>query len=203
MGFHRAGFRVIGVDLYPQPRFPFEFIQADVMKLDLARLVKDMGAVGVSGSPPCQGYSKTQKIQGREYPMLISPLREKFQAISVPYIIENVEAARPNLIDPVMLCGAMFPGLRTYRHRLFESNLELVTPAHPEHVAPLRKMSRLPRDGEFMHVVGNYSGASEAKEAMGINWMTRDGMREAIPPVYTEYLGHQVLAAVQESRVAA
>ena len=86
----------------------------------------------------------------------------------------------------------MFPGLRTYRHRLFESNLKLQAPEHPEHTAPTTKMGRPPREGEFMHVVGNFSGVGAAREAMGISWMTRDDLREAIPPAYTAYLGGQI-----------
>lgn len=202
MGLHRAGFEVICVDINPQPRNPFEFIQADAMDLDLPALVRKTGAVGVGGGPPCQGYTRCQKIQGRLHPKLIAPLRVKLRALGVVYLIENVEEARPHLIDPVMLCGAMFPELRTYRHRLFESNVPLIVPDEPEHVAPLRKMGRPPQPGEFMHVVGNYSGAEYAKAAMGIDWMSRDGMREAIPPLFTELLGQQVMAYLAQERAA-
>ncbi|MEI6305961.1 MAG: SAM-dependent methyltransferase, partial [Deltaproteobacteria bacterium] len=112
------------------------------------------------------------------------------KATGKPYVIENVVGAP--LENPVMLCGAMFPGLTVYRHRLFESNFPLNVPAHPDHVVPLRKMGRPPLAGEFMHVVGNFSGVARAKEAMGISWMVRDGLREAIPPAYTQFIGEQM-----------
>jgi DNA (cytosine-5)-methyltransferase 1 len=107
--------------------------------------------------------------------------------------MENVEGAP--LRDPVTLCGAMFCDLRVYRHRIFESNIDLRVPAHPEHKARLGKMGRPVREGEFMHVVGNFSGIKTAREAMGIQWMKRNALREAIPPDYTEYLGRQLMEA--------
>ena len=107
------------------------------------------------------------------------------------YAIENVVGAP--LIDPIELCGAMF-GLRTYRHRLFECSFPIKAPTHPEHVAPVRKMGRPVRDGEFMHVVGNFSGVALARKAMGIDWMMRDELREAIPPAYTEFVGRAMMA---------
>lgn len=123
-------------------------------------------------------------------------------AAGLPYIIENVEGSP--LLNPVLLCGAMFPGLRVYRHRLFESNIALSAPHHPPHVAPLRKMGRRPAEGDFMHVVGNFSGVDQAREAMGgVDWMSRDGLRESIPPAYTEYLGRQLVAHIAASRQAA
>ena len=83
--------------------------------------------------------------------------------------------------------------LTTYRHRLFESNIQLTTPPHPMHEAPTAKMGRRPAPGEFMHVVGHFSGINEARHAMGIDWMSRDEMSEAIPPAYTEHLGRQLI----------
>lgn len=91
----------------------------------------------------------------------------------------------------------MFPKLSTYRHRLFESNIPLVTPPHSEHRHKNAKMGRRPNPGEWMHVVGNFSGVAQAREAMGIDWMTRDELREAIPPAYTEYLGRQLIASIE------
>lgn len=96
----------------------------------------------------------------------------------------------------------MFPGLLTYRHRLFETNFSFVVPAHGDHVHPIRKMGRAPREGEFMHVVGHFSGVAYARRAMGIEWMTRDELREAIPPVYTEHIGRQMLAHLAAERAA-
>lgn len=187
-GYKLAGFDVVGVDIEAQPNYPFTFYQGDAIEF-----VKDYGVEfdAVAASPPCQAHTLAQRIQGREHPDLISETRAALVDLGIPYIIENVPGAP--LIDPVTLCGAMFPGLRTYRHRLFESNIPLVAPTHPDHKAPNAKMGRRPQPGEWMHVVGNFSGADLAREAMGIDWMTRDELREAIPPAYTEFLGRQLI----------
>lgn len=195
-GYHLAGFDVVGVDLSPRPRYPFAFIQADALALDM-RFVRSFDAI--HASPPCQGFTLAQRIQNRTHPDLIEPTRAMLTASGLPWIIENVEGAPLN--DPIMLCGSMFPGLEVYRHRLFESNVDLTAPDHPAHTAPLRKMGRPPAEGDFMHVVGNFSGVDRAKRAMGgLDWMNRDGLRESIPPAFTEHLGRQLLAHIQSSR---
>lgn len=193
MGYALAGFDVTGVDIDPQPRYPFKFIQADVLDLPLDFLMQfDV----IHASPPCQAYSLAQRINKNSHPELIEPVRAMLKASGKPYVIENVEGAP--LHNPVLLCGAMFAGLRTYRHRLFESNVPLISPSHPAHKHPIAKMGRPVKDHEFMHVVGNFSNVPLGRVAMGIDWMTRDGLREAIPPAYTEYLGKQVAAHVLE-----
>lgn len=192
-GYAQAGFDVIGVDIDPQPNYPFRFIRGDAIDF-LLHFGGDF-AVRVA-SPPCQRYSKAQKIQQREHPDLIGPTRDALVAVGGPYVIENVEEARPELIDPIMLCGASF-GLHTYRHRLFESNVDLVVPEHPEHLWPLTKMGRPRQPGSFYHAVGNFSGVEYARQDMGVPWMNRDGIRECIPPCYTEYLGAQLMEVVK------
>jgi DNA (cytosine-5)-methyltransferase 1 len=196
-GYHRAGFRVIGIDIAPQPRYPYPFVQGDALEF-LRKHGKHADVL--HASPPCQAFTLAQRIQGRQHPDLIAATRDLLESADVPYVIENVVGAP--LRDPITLCGAMFPGLRVYRHREFESNVELTTPAHPEHVAPLRKMGRPPQPGEFMHVVGNFSGAAQAREAMGIDWMTRDELREAIPPAYTDHVGRQLVAVLAQETAA-
>lgn len=190
MGYHRAGFTVIGVDLAAQPRYPFRFWQRDALAF-LSRYGRFFDAI--HASPPCQAFTNAQRLQGNEHPELIEPTRALLEDLGKPFVIENVPGAP--LKNPAVLCGAMF-GLRTYRHRLFETNWDLTAPAHPEHIAKTTKMGRRPRPGEFMHVVGNFSGVDVAREAMGIDWMTRDGLREAIPPAYTEWIGRQLLESV-------
>lgn len=197
-GLWEAGFDVTAVDLDPQPRFPardgLRFVQADAFTY-LAEHGHTYDSAG--GGPPCQGYSDCQQIQGREHPRWIGRLRRRFAALGVPYVIENVEAARWAMLDPVMLCGPMF-GLRIYRHRLFEvgGGVQLAQPSHAPHTVPQTKMGRPPRPDEFMHVVGHFSGVAEARRRMGIDWMTRDGLREAIPPAYTRHVGAALLNAV-------
>lgn len=214
-GYRLAGFEPYGVDIAPQTRYPFAFVQAPasaIMHLLLAgqRVPFTRGEQtewlflsdfdGIHASPPCQGFTRAQRIQGRDHPDLVEPTRALLNASGLPWIMENVEGAP--LIDPVMLCGAMFSGLRVYRHRLFESSFPLDMPAHPPHVAHLRKMGRPPAEGDFMHVVGNFSGVAQAKSAMGgLDWMNRDGLRESIPPAFTEYLGRQLRAHIRASRI--
>ncbi len=186
-GLQRAGFHVTGIDIAPQPRYCGDaFICDDVLNVAIGYL---MGFDLVCASPPCQAHTNAQRIRGNEHPDLIEATRALLQSAGVPYVIENVPGAP--LIEPIELCGSMF-GLRTYRHRLFECSFPVVASAHPSHDCLTTKMGRKPRDGEFMHVVGNFSGVAAAREAMGIDWMTRDELREAIPPAYSEYIARQI-----------
>jgi len=190
MGYHLAGFEVVGVDIEPQPNYPFEFVRADAIEylLKYGHLFD-----AVHSSPPCQAYSRTQKLQGRKHPELIGPTRDAMKSTGLPWIIENVPESP--LIDPVLFCGASF-GLGTYRHRLFEASFELMGPMHFPHLKPTAKMGRRPKAGEMIHVVGNFSGVSVAKQAMGIDWMTRNELSEAIPPAYTEWIGRQLMSQI-------
>jgi DNA (cytosine-5)-methyltransferase 1 len=193
-GYHYAGFDVTGVDVDPQPRYPFEFIQADALEVLRDRaFVSQFDAVHASF--PCQAHTLCQRIQNNDHPDLIGPGRPLLQATGLPWVMENVPGSP--MVDPIELCGAMF-GLETYRHRLFESNLDLVAPAHPEHVARTTKMGRTPVEGEFMHIVGNFSGVDRGREVMGMPWATRDGLREAIPPAYAEWIGSQLIAHLEQ-----
>jgi DNA (cytosine-5)-methyltransferase 1 len=189
-GYDRAGFDVTGVDIDPQPRYPYEFIQADAVDY---LIWNGHHFDAIHASPPCQAHTLAQRIQGNEHPDLIEPIRDLLVEIGVPYIIENVPGAP--LIEPIELCGAMF-GLETYRHRLFESNIDLEAPDHPEHTTRTTKMGRAPVEGEYMHIVGNFSGVDRARGIMDMEWANRDGLREAIPPAYTEYLGLQLMKQV-------
>lgn len=184
MGLHTAGFEVVGVDIAPQRHYPFEFVKADAMTYPLE------GFDYIWASPPCQAYSRAQRIRDNEHPDHIAALRERLRASGKTWTIENVVGAP--LQHPLELCGAMF-GLRVYRHRLFESSFWIKEPKHPEHVAPLRKMGRRVQPGEFMHVVGNFTGVELAREAMGISWMVRDELREAIPPAYSDFIARKAI----------
>jgi len=198
MGYHRAGFEVVGVDIDPQPNYPFEFHQGDAMTYPLD------GFDAIHASPPCQGYSRMRHLpwlKDRVYPMLIEPVRDRLQETGVPYVIENVVGAP---LDPsFMLCGLSF-GLRMYRHRMFESNVWMLTPAHERHREVIGSGRML--GSRYSHAsagvagllpdpAGHTAGASTkaAAEAMGVSWMKRDEMTQAIPPVYTEWIGAQLL----------
>lgn len=204
-GLQAVGFHVIGVDIEDQPRYcGDEFYRADAIAwLTVHREWIRSNVSLIAASPPCQRYSRAQKIQQREHPDLIAPLRYALQETGVPWVIENVEEARGELRDPVMLCGAMFPGLHTYRHRLFETGgWDLAIPQDPEHLYPTVKMGRPLREGDWYHAVGNFSNVDYVRRDMGVPWMNRDGIRESIPPVYGEYIGNAFLAELERRSAA-
>lgn len=186
-GYHLAGFDVVGVDLHPMPRYPFEFVQADALAFPLD------GFDAVHASPPCQGYSVTSSLHDREHPRLIDPVRERIQHL--PYVIENVVGA--DLRSPVKLCGSMF-GLGVRRHRLFESNLLLLQPEcrhdlQPEPVDVTGTggpAGREPGGGGGIH--RKPRNLAHAREVMGIDWMSRRELSQSIPPAFTFYLGEQL-----------
>ena len=200
MGYHRAGFDVVGVDIVPQPNYPFEFVLADALKLDMAFL-RSFDAI--HASPPCQSYSDLARRNGNAHmwPRLIEPVRSMLRSSGLPYIIENVEGAP--LENPVVLCGTMFPELRVIRHRLFESNFPLEVPAHGKH--PLvfthdkrkRHYGTLDQDTSFVQVTGGGNcTVANAKDALKIDWMTKNELNESIPPAYTAYLRQQLMQEV-------
>uniref|UniRef100_A0AAU8GRC0 DNA methyltransferase n=1 Tax=Mycobacterium phage TwoPeat TaxID=3158882 RepID=A0AAU8GRC0_9CAUD len=133
-GYRRAGFEVVGVDIDPQPNYPYEFHQGDALKY-LLEHHQEFDAF--HASPPCQAFTNAQKIRGNEHPDYVTATRAAFDLIGKPWVIENVPGAP--LILPIELCGCMFPGLKTYRPRLFELNWELGSWINqPEHRAAHR-----------------------------------------------------------------
>jgi DNA (cytosine-5)-methyltransferase 1 len=191
VGYHRAGFDVVGVDIVEQPRYPFEHHVADAMTFPID------GFDAIHASPPCQAYIRggLTANDGR-HPDLLPPIRERLQASGVPWVIENVPGApmRPDIV----LCGSMF-GLEVRRHRWFESNANLPPWTPPcDHTRPVAG------------VYGNPHGANGAapgmlpgdlatwSRAMGIDWMTTAELANAIPPAYTEHVGRLLLNALQE-----
>ncbi|WP_406123307.1 SAM-dependent methyltransferase [Streptomyces sp. NBC_00989] len=200
-GYADAGFDVTGVDIAPQPRYPFRFVQADAIAF-----VLEHGAEFdfIHASPPCQHDSKCQRIQKREHPDLIASTRTALETTGRPWVIENVGDAVPKLRDPVMLCGPMF-GLATYRHRFLEAGggFTLPQPYHPQHTVPQAKMGRPIPPGWYGQFVGNFSGADHARQVMGVPWMNRDGIRECIPPAYARWTGTHARYSLQAGAVAA
>lgn len=196
-GYSKAGFEVVGVDLNPQPRYPFEFIQGDALVLD-PDFVASFDAI--HASPPCQSYSDLAKRNknAHEWPRLIEPVRELLISAGLPYVIENVDGAP--LFNPIILCGTMFPKLRVLRHRLFEANFAILTPSHQRHPKVHtfdRRKSHYGKTDEWKDFVqvtgGGNCTLAAAKEAMGISWMNKNELNEAIPPAYTELIGKQLL----------
>lgn len=209
-GLQRAGFHVTGVDVESQSRYVGEeFVQAEAVEfvLDNMEEIRRRYAF-IQAGPPCQGYTKCWRIQKREHPRLIGAVRAVLNLTGLPWVIENVEEARSELQGPVMLCGGMPEfGLKTYRHRLFEAGggLVLPQPHHDEltmHTAPLTKMGRPRKPGHFAHYVGNFSGVQEAREDMGMEWANRDGIREAIPVAYGQWVGEHAMGHIREECAA-
>lgn len=196
VGYSKAGFEVVGIDINTQPNYPFPFIQCDALRLDPAFLsLFDV----IHASPPCQSYSDLAKRNGNAdaWPRLIDPVRSLLVSSGLPYIIENVEGAPLN--NPVMLCGTMFKGLRVIRHRLFELNFPLLTPKHGKHPKVHTFDKRKSHYGktndmrDFVQVTGGGNCTiAAARDAMQIDWMTKGELNEAIPPAYTEFIGKQL-----------
>lgn len=189
MGYHRAGFTdIVGVDIRPQPRYPFRFVQADALCPPVRLETFD----AIHASPPCQAYSwSARRWRQIERADLLASTRAMLQAAGVPWVIENVIGAP--LAKHVLLCGTHF-GLEVLRHRRFESSELLFMPPRCRHAGSVRT-------GEYVTVAGhggdNQSGRgsrSAKRRAMGIEWMNDVELNEAIPPAYTEFLGRQLLS---------
>jgi DNA (cytosine-5)-methyltransferase 1 len=198
MGYSRAGFEVVGVDIKLQPRYPFEFWQGDALFYLHDHLPFD----AIHASPPCQAYSPLTARWARQHkhPDLVGPVRELLQETGLPYVIENVEGAP--LLEPAKLCGSFF-GLDVRRHRLFETNWPLMSTPCSHHWQKPRFRSLDLRQKDLACVVGvhghlNYPGERVLREeAMGIDWMTPAELVESIPPAYTEFVGEQLMAHVR------
>jgi DNA (cytosine-5)-methyltransferase 1 len=195
-GYARAGFEVVGVDLHPQPNYPYEFHQADAMTFPLD------GFDAVHASPPCQPFTAYRRrdpdVVGANYLDLVDATRRALEATGLPYVIENVPGAP--LRSPVQFCGSSF-GLDVRRHRLFEANWPLVAPPcnhawQTPRFPPATNRANLRRTVE----VGAYRCARLSPAAMRIEWMTNREISEAIPPAYTEFIGRQLRAHILAAR---
>jgi DNA (cytosine-5)-methyltransferase 1 len=200
MGYHRAGFDVVGVDVIPQPNYPFTFVQGDA--LEVLRSFATAGPIptfdAIHASPPCQADSVTASLHTARYPRLIPPVRAFLLSVGLPFVIENVVGAA--LVNHIRLCGSAF-GLGVRRHRLFEIQpMPIGVPPCAHHLQPdpidvtgtgARRVG-VRADGKG----GNSRkprNLTEAREAMGIDWMSRAELSEAIPPAYTEWIGERLL----------
>ena len=203
MGLHRAGFEVVGVDTKQQPNYPFEFHQADALTFSLD------GFDFVWASPPCQKFTAARTLQGRQHPDLIEPIRKRLIASGLPYVIENVPGAP--LINPVTLCGLAL-GLNVKRHRLFEASFPLegtsCPKGHPGDWLIVFGYSALRRSRGQGTGPKKDRGKSKGKSvphaetcaAMGIDWMSRTEISQAIPPAYAKYIGDAAMAHINQTQ---
>lgn len=204
-GYALAGFQVVGVDLYPQPRYPYQFIQADAIEYLRHHWARfDV----IHASPPCKVHTSLKAFSAPHHTNMITPTRNLLATIDRPWVMENVPGAP--LVDPVTLCGSSF-GLGVRRHRLFESNRPLTAPPcdHRGQAAaspgyPVKRyhsggpvVTMSPVIGVFGRGQGLGPGEVDLwRRAMGIDWMSRDEMREAIPPAYSAHIGRQLLQMI-------
>jgi DNA (cytosine-5)-methyltransferase 1 len=204
MGYHRAGFEVVGVDIAPQPRFPFDFVQADAIEYIQAHGHEfDV----IHASPPCQKHVTLQylnRAQGREneHIDLIPATRAALRATGKPYIIENVQGSTVETM--IILCGHSLGLKRLARHRHFESNYLLFAPpcSHRRSRLPIIGVYGDRPDGHRVserqyRLTRTASSLAEASGIMGIDWMEWHELKEAIPPAYTEWIGTQLLAMLE------
>ena len=207
MGYFKAGFEVIGVDIEPQPNYPFEFHQGDALIYPLD------GFDVYHASPPCKAdnqavlcHSNADDLRA-SYPRLINPTRERLLATGKPFVIENVPLARRQLINPIMLCGTMF-GLKVKRHRYFELHGFdiLLLPAtccckgKAGFTNASSGFSSFASGAKLISVVGHNFSVKDAQQAMGIDWMGRDGLSQAIPYFYTWYIGNLLLEVIMTDK---
>ena len=186
MGYHRAGFDVVGVDIKPQPHYPFEFHQADAMTYPLE------GFDAIHASPPCQDHVRApgaMKKHGTGW--MLAAMREQLSANATPWIIENVPGA-PMRTD-YRLCGCLFNLPKLKRERWFETSwqgFDLRAPCnHPERPISITGHGT---PTETWKIYGSVSLA-DVRKTMGIDWMGRYELSQAIPPAYTEFIGKQLL----------
>lgn len=202
MGYHQAGFEVTGVDIRPQPRYPFAFVQADALEY-----VAEHGHryAAIAASPPCQAYTILGNLyQDRTYPDLLGPMVERLRAWGGPWIVENVDRAPfPRDLPVIQLCGSSMGCWRLRRHRWFAGAVPTLVPGC-EHW----RWAGHPPIGVHGHGTDGWLARkgyrftqAERQRAMGIDWMNRDELAQAIPPAFTRYLGAFLLGAVRE-RVA-
>jgi DNA (cytosine-5)-methyltransferase 1 len=192
MGYHWAGFDVTGVDIDPQPRYPFGFVQADAMTFPIN------GFDAVHASPPCQDHTRSYLPRKHGTGWMLAATRERLIASGLPWVIENVPGA-PMRAD-LKLCGCMFGLPRLKRERWFETSwhaFEWRNPCHhPEPVVTVAGHG-IPSGSWYLGRTDGAEYSRLAREAMGIGWMTRDGLAQAIPPAYTEHVGRMLISAME------
>jgi DNA (cytosine-5)-methyltransferase 1 len=203
MGYRRAGFEIVGVDIKPQPRYPFEFIQADALAVLRGGPWVADGWAAIHASPPCQAYTTLRHRTRGEYADLIGIVREELIATGLPYVIENVEGAP--LRNPLRLCGSSFGlgvnGRELRRHRRFETSFPVMAPPC-QHVKEVVGVYGTGGGGQMTRGF-KARGVVEAREALGTPWMTLAECAQAVPPAMTEHIGHYLVAEINARKVVA
>lgn len=203
VGYHRAGFDCVGVDIVPRPNYPFPVVQGDALRPPVNLDAFDV----IHASPPCQAYTWAAgkaRNAGSSYPDLVSATREMLSGSGKPYVIENTNGAP--LHHAIRLCGIMF-GLGVLRHRYFECHPFIFEPEHPSHEPPVMVAARdgtdrMVKRSRYCSVAG-HGGESRSfavadwEEAMGIDWMSRKELTQAIPPAFTEYIGKRIMETIR------
>lgn len=205
MGYHNAGFdEIIGVDIVDRPNYPFKFVKMDALEYLRTTDLSDVDFI--HASPPCQCYSKLKYLSGNvekweaEHVDLVDLTREALIKTGKPYVIENVEGAP--LINPIKLCGSQFENMYTQRPRLFESNIPLRKPDSPVVRHKTLKLGQGPSEDGYITVAGTRppKGMNLTQTKLyygfalgGIDWMSLEELTQAIPPVYTEFIGKQII----------
>ncbi len=192
-GYHRVGFKIVGIDIVPQPHYPFDFIQTDAL-VYLASHWRGFDVI--HASPPCQAFTRANTLkhaQGRhnEPVDLLTPTLDYLRAhVVMPWVVENVPNAP--LHKDLILCGSMF-GLKVRRHRVFESNVflpEAPICRHHEQGRPVgvyhSMNDDIPQGGRTARTL------EEGQEAMGIDWMVWKELTQAVPPAYTQFIGEHL-----------
>jgi len=196
MGYYRAGFEVVGVDNRPQPHYPFEFHQADALEFVAAHGREfDM----IHASPPCQAYTLLNNCgKVKESADLVGITRDVLSALNRPFVIENVYGAP--LQRAVIVCGASFglgaSGFDLNRHRLFESNIMLLTMPCQHRRGYTIGVYGQGTNNWHRQKFGRCLSRNEMKFAMDIDWMSHHELTQAIPPAYTEFVGRQLIQAL-------
>ena len=207
MGYHRTGFDVVGVDLHPQKNYPFQFVQQDA--LAFLQWITECPEEwpfshfdAIHASPPCQDHMRGGQHPTHGTGWLLPATRDLLEASGLPWVIENVPGA-PMRAD-FKLCGCQFD-LRLRRERWFETSWHgfQMSHGHDHSGPPVVSVvgSGTPtwvRDRWMAHF-GRTPKIADYREAMGIDWMTRDGLAQAIPPAYTEFLGYALMEHIREA----
>ena len=204
MGYHRAGFaRILGVDHKPQPRYPFEFVQADALEF-LEKHGSEFDLI--HASPPCQLFSTASFCRPRRerHHDLLTPTLASLKGQTTQWVVENVPRSAMRCFW-IELCGLMF-GLKVFRHRLFGSSQLIFSPSHSTHRGKMLGVGGMvcvaghggqsSGFGNSRRIPADHRTKAAWSRGIGIDWMTRDELSQAIPPAYTEYLGRQLLQRI-------